>query len=73
MIGQLRFPAGRETVTATLDDDHVWLCDDPEWANVLNAQFPVSNLNGSSGRFALYRAAERLAGRVETPTKKQAV
>ncbi|MEM7576105.1 MAG: hypothetical protein AAF328_01410 [Planctomycetota bacterium] len=71
MIGQLILPVTASgemsALRATLQDDFSWRCDDPEWATMLNAQFPGpmdAGLSASSGRFLLYRAAERLSARV---------
>ncbi len=74
MIGQLVLPVvdptsnQRSRLRAVLNDDMCWQCDDPEWANVLNAQFQASDSaygGESAGRFLLYRAAERLGARVQ--------
>ncbi|MEM8781682.1 MAG: hypothetical protein AAGE65_02405 [Planctomycetota bacterium] len=71
MIGQLILPVTATgddgALRAVLRDDLSWQCDDPEWANLLNAQFPGpmdAHRSVSAGRFLLYRAAERLSARV---------
>ncbi|MEM1446463.1 MAG: hypothetical protein AAGF84_10430 [Planctomycetota bacterium] len=71
MIGQLILPVTAtgddSALKAVLRDDLTWQCDDPEWATMLNAQFSGamdSQSSASTGRFLLYRAAERLSARV---------
>ncbi|WP_184678158.1 hypothetical protein [Algisphaera agarilytica] len=74
MIGQLTFWMSAKRHTVTLNDQLQWECDDPEITEYLNETFPihpdVSLSSLAIGRHALYRAAERLNGRVQVSTRR---
>ncbi|MEM9420667.1 MAG: hypothetical protein AAGA25_16690 [Planctomycetota bacterium] len=69
MIGQLTFWMSSKRHTVTLDEQLRWGSDDPKITEFLNEVFTIASdesiSNLALGRYALYRAAERLNGRVD--------
>jgi hypothetical protein len=68
MLGQVVYRVRGRQQTATLTDQGRWECDDAGIADLLNASYPVQitpDLDTVTGRFALYRAGERLGGQVQ--------